>query len=102
MITVIINATVKEDRLAEFKEMVSLLTREARSRSGCITYKFNQSIKTPTEFVLYEQWESQSDLDRHIQALTALLGSPKPGGVLPEKLLSLYEKAEATYYNALE
>ena len=102
MMTVMINATVKQDHLEEFQEIASLLTKESRIRPGCISYTFNQRIDNPREFVLYEQWECQSDLDSHIQELIALLGPPKPGGVLPEKLVNMYEKAEPNFYNAIE
>lgn len=102
MITVMINATVKQDYLEEYKEMASLLTKESRIRPGCISYTFNQRIDNPTEFVLYEQWESQSDLDSHIRELIVLLGPPSPDGVLPEKLVTMYEKVEPVFYNAVE
>jgi len=43
--------------------------------------------------VLYEQWESQTDLDNHINELFAISGSAKPDGPIPEKLMNMYEKA---------
>jgi len=79
-----------------------LLTKESRIRTGCISYTFNQRIDNPTEFVLYEQWENQSYLDSHIQELVALLGPPRPGELLPEKLVSMYEKVELVFYDAIE
>jgi len=102
MITVLINAIVKENKLLEFKELASTLTTEARKRKGCILYSFNQRLDNPTEFVIYEQWENQSALDEHIQALIELLGPPKEGELLPVKLLDMYEEAEANYYETIE
>lgn len=102
MITVMINAKVKKDRLEEFKKLAIVLTKESRVIAGCIAYSFNQSIDCPTDFVLYERWETESDLSLHIKALIALLGPPKSEGLLPEKLVDMYEKADATYYNAIE
>jgi len=97
-----VKATVKQERLEEYKKLASALTKESRARSGCVTYIFNQSSDVPTEFVLYEQWENESDLEKHLQALLDLLGPPKSGGLLPAKLIDMYEKAEVTYYNAIE
>jgi len=102
MITAMINATVKPNHLGDFLELASQLTREARKRQGCVSYIFNQRIDNPTEFVLYEQWECQSDLDLHIQALVGKFGPPKPGEIIPEKLLNMYEKAEPIFYEAIE
>lgn len=70
MITVMIFATVKPDRVAAYKKMIPVLTNSAKARAGCITYRFNQRIDSPTEFVLYEQWQSQSALDAHIEGLS--------------------------------
>jgi len=102
MITVIVNATIKAAHLDEYKIIASHLTKESRKRPGCISYVFNQSIDNPAEFALYEQWESQSHLDSHIRELIALLGPPAPGGLLPEKLMNMYEKAEPTFYDEIE
>jgi hypothetical protein len=102
MITVIVNVTVKTDSLREYKSIASQLTEESRKRPGCITYIFNQSIDNPREFALYEQWASQAHLDLHINALIALLGPPSTGGLLPEKLMNMYEKAQPIFYDAIE
>lgn len=60
MLTIMIHARVKREKLAEYTEMAALLTDETRGkRPGCISYSFNQNIESPTEFVLYEQWENQ-------------------------------------------
>ena len=102
MLTIMIQARIKEDRLEEYLEMAALLTRETRGkRPGCISYSFNQSIESPTEFVLYEQWEKQEDLDNHIQELCNLLGQPEPGKLLPEKLLTMYESAKPIFYREI-
>ena len=102
MLTIMIQARIKEDRLEEYLEMAALLTRETRGkRPGCISYSFNQSIESPTEFVLYEQWKTQEDLDNHIQALCKLLGQPEPGKLLPEKLLTMYESPKPIFYREI-
>ena len=102
MLTIMIHARIKEDRLHEYLEMAALLTEETRGkRPGCISYAFNQSLESPADFVLYEQWESQEHLDNHIQELCKLLGQPKPGKPLPEKLLEMYEWARPVFYREI-
>jgi len=100
MLTVMIHAKIKETRLADYMEMVKFLT-ESTSKIGCIKYSFNQNTQMPTEFVLYEQWESQEYLDRHISELFELLGPSNLGEPMPRKLMELYESAIPVYYNVV-
>ena len=103
MLTIMIHAKIKEECLGEYLEIASMLTRETKGkRKGCISYSFNQRRDKPTEFVLYEQWESQEDLVEHIKQLVVLLGPPEPGGLLPEKLVNMYESGFPYYYNVIE
>lgn len=103
MLTIMVHAKIKKEFLNEYLEMASRLTRETRNkRNGCISYSFCQRTDAPTEFVLYEQWESQEALDEHIKQLVLLLGPPPPGGILPEKLLNMYESGIPYYYNVIE
>ena len=46
-----------------------------------------------------EQWESQEDLDNHINELFEILGPAKPGDPIPEKLMNMYEKATPVFYD---
>jgi len=103
MLTIMLHAKIKQAYLEEFLELAALLTRETRNkRKGCISYSFNQRIDEPTEFILYEQWQSQQHLDEHIRQLCDLLGPPKPGQALPEKLLQMYESGMPYYYKVIE
>lgn len=100
MITVIIHASVKKDRLNDYLDMLQFLMKST-TKAGCISYSFNQNSQSPTEFVLYEQWQSQAFLDRHISELFDLLGPANPGEPVPKKLMDLYEQVNPVYYNVL-
>ena len=103
MLTIMVHAKIKEEFLQEYIETASLLTKETRNkRRGCISYAFCQRMDEPTEFVLYEQWENQEALDEHIKQLVLLLGPPSPGGILPEKLMNMYERGTPYYYKEIE
>ena len=100
MLTIMIHAKIKEDRLSDYMDMVKFLT-DSTSKVGCINYSFNQNAQSSTEFVLYEQWESQEHLDRHIGELFELLGPANTGEPIPIKLMELYESANPVYYNVV-
>ena len=103
MLTIMVHAKIKEEKLPEYLAMAALLTDQTKGkRLGCISYSFNQSLESPTEFVLYEQWESQEHLDNHIQELCKLLGRPKPGQPLPEQLMEMYEWAKPVFYREID
>jgi len=95
-----IHAKVKKALLSEYLDIIKLLT-EKTTKKGCLAYSFNQSVEEPTEFVLYEQWESQEALDNHIKELFVILGPAKQGDPIPEKLMRLYEKATPVFYNVV-
>ena len=101
MVTVMIHAKVKQEMLDEFLQLIRVLIKET-TKKGCINYSFNQRKDKPTEFVLYEQWESQADLDNHIKELFDILGPAKPGDPIPEKLMNMYEKATPVFYDVVD
>jgi len=102
MLTVIVHAKIKEQRLSEYLEMAERVAEEARHRrSGCIAYSFNQNINAPTEFVIYEQWENQESMDNHIKELYKIYGEPEPGLPMPKRLLEMYESAKPAYYKVI-
>ena len=101
MITAMVHAKIKEELLSEYIDLIKMLTRET-TRKGCLTYSFNQNKEIPTEFVLYEQWESQEALDNHIKELFEILGPAKPGYPVPDKLMKMYENAKPVFYNVVE
>ena len=101
MLTVMIHAKVKQEMLSEYLDLIKLLIKKT-TKKGCLTYSFNQNKEEPTEFVLYEQWESQADLDTHINELFTIIGPAKPGDPIPERLMNMYEKVIPVFYDIVE
>jgi len=95
-----IHAKVKQEMLNEYLELIKMLIKKT-TKTGCLNYFFNQRKDKPTEFVLYEQWESKEDLDNHINELFRILGPAKPGYPVPEKLMSMYEKVTPVFYDVV-
>ena len=101
MITVMIHAKVKQEMLSEYLDLIRMLSKKSKKK-GCLNYAFNQRKDDPTEFVLYEQWESQEDLDDHISELFKILGPARPGDPIPEKLMNMYERATPVFYDIID
>jgi len=95
-----IHVKVKQEKLTEYLDLIKVLIKETMKK-GCLTYSFNQNKDEPTEFVIYEQWESQEDLDSHIDELFKILGPAKSGDPIPEKLMNMYEKATPVFYDVV-
>ena len=93
---VILTAAIKAkaDEVEAVKEALLSLVEPTRKESGCICYNLHQSKSDPTEFIFYEIWAGQADLDAHgktphMKALGAKLKdrTDKGGGVNFYKLL---------------
>ena len=100
MLTIMIHAKIKYEMLNAYLDLINMLSKET-TKKGCLRYSFNQSKDDSTEFVLYEQWESQTDLDNHINELFDILGPAKLGDPVPEKLMNMYEKVNLVYYDVV-
>ncbi|MDH5653473.1 MAG: antibiotic biosynthesis monooxygenase [Gammaproteobacteria bacterium] len=100
MLTIMIHAKIKAELLDEYIDLIKMLSRET-AKKGCTFYKFNQNRDDPTDFVLYEQWESQAALDVHMKELFELLGPAKEGEPIPHKLMKMYEKAVPVFYDVV-
>lgn len=47
------------------KANLALAEEATKAERGCITYRFWQSVSTPTEFHVYEEWEDEGCLKEH-------------------------------------
>lgn len=54
-----------EEVIAELKRLTEVTTKE----QGCIQYYYIQNTEDPTHLVANEIWETQEDLQRHIDAV---------------------------------
>jgi quinol monooxygenase YgiN len=85
ILTVIAYVTQKTGQEARVKQVLEGLIAPTRAEAGCINYDLFQSDSDPAQFVFYENWKSDADLDRHAQTphikqaarlLTELLAEP--------------------------
>ena len=69
----------KEDAMREaLKELVAAV----RTEPGCILYDLHESTSTPGNFMFYEIWESEADLEVHNNTEVMKAHGEKAGGWL--------------------
>lgn len=56
------------DKVEEMISVLKVLTEKTRQEVGCIRYDVVQNKEEPTEFLMLEEWESQTVLDAHFEA----------------------------------
>ncbi|MDH5647589.1 MAG: antibiotic biosynthesis monooxygenase [Candidatus Heimdallarchaeota archaeon] len=95
-----VHAKIKKEMLDEYLKLLKTLTNKT-TKKGCRFYSFNQNKDDPTDFVLYEQWQSEEDLNNHIKELFEILGPARPGEPIPAKLMDMYEKAVPVFYDVV-
>src|SRR5215467_13970637 len=64
-LTVIAFARARRSKVAEAREALFALVAPTRAEKGCINYDLHQSDEDPTQFVFYENWETDAALEAH-------------------------------------
>ncbi len=65
-VTVLAKCIAKPGMEEDVKKEIMALVAPTRSETGCINYDLHQSSDDKTLFVLYENWISKEDLDKHL------------------------------------
>lgn len=76
------------------------LMRRSRAEHGCLEYTFSADPIEPHRVLLFERWESQSDLDAHLSGMGA---GPKPSSddVTPTSIsLAFYDATDQSQRRA--
>jgi quinol monooxygenase YgiN len=66
-ITVLAKITIQPEKNTEAKAALLQLAKATKSEKGCISYDLHQDAKEENVYFFYENWESQQDLDNHLQ-----------------------------------
>ena len=66
--------TGKED---EVRSLLSGLVGPSQKEPGCIKYNILEDAHYPGSFFTYEEWESEADLDKHLEVNKAGLNKVK-------------------------
>ncbi len=66
----IVTGTIEAESEAEIERVKDALVRRARrtrDHKGCLDYAFAVSLENPREVRLIEKWESEADLEAHLE-----------------------------------
>lgn len=79
MIITIATLKSKPEKQEDLAGMLAQLAAVSRNDPGCISYAFHVDIEDPTTFRSIEMWDSQDQLDAHMQTPhvgAAIAGAP--------------------------
>ena len=85
----IICVTIKEDMVAEFKEILNFDAEESRKEPGCVTFHFLQDKSAENKFVFYEAFKGDDDVKYHktLAHYDKWADFKKRGGVLEQNVI---------------
>ncbi|MCK5552115.1 MAG: antibiotic biosynthesis monooxygenase [Deltaproteobacteria bacterium] len=66
-VTVVARIKTKAGMEEKVKQELLSLQVPTRSEPGCINYDIHQSVDDKSLFLLYENWASKDDLDKHFE-----------------------------------
>ena len=102
MITILFYMTVKPERDNEWRTLLPQLTQSTRAEDdGCLSYVYHRQTDNPLEYLLYEQWEDEDALTRHMRRLVQVFGPPPPGERLPARFLDHLDRTSSVRYEVL-
>lgn len=77
MIGVYATLQVKPESQTECIELIKQFIAESRTHKGCISYDCGEVHDVPNAYCFIERWESQADLDAHLQSDFFVQNAPK-------------------------
>ena len=79
-LTVVADVHVKSEHVDEFKQAVAKILEPSRQEAGNLRYDFCQSLDNASQFVVFEYWESEKNLQDHLASphMTAFFDAVGP------------------------
>ncbi len=68
LLTVIAHMRAAPDKRDELRAALEALVEPTSREKGYVNYDLHQGIEDPDQFFFYENWESDADLDAHLDA----------------------------------
>jgi quinol monooxygenase YgiN len=68
-LTLLAIAQAKPGQAEELGRRLAALVEPTRAEAGCMNYNLHQSKDDPTIWMLYENWRSEADLEKHFQTI---------------------------------
>lgn len=67
-VTVVVRIKAKPGMEARVKEELLRLLAPTRTERGCINYDMHQAVNDGSLFLFHENWATEGDLKRHLEA----------------------------------
>lgn len=67
-VRVVAHVVALPEKVEEVKSILVDLIEPTRQENGCILYELLQSHSDPTDFVFTEEWESEVQLNAHLES----------------------------------
>jgi quinol monooxygenase YgiN len=91
-VTVVARIKAKSGMEGRVGQDLLSLVAPTRSESGCINYDLHQATDDKSLFLLYENWVSKDDLDKHLEMPYLKAFMAKAGDILAEPVeITLWE-----------
>lgn len=68
MIRVVAHLTAKPDKITETRQLLEGFIEPTRKEKGCVLYELQQNLADPTDFTFIEEWDTDEDLENHLQS----------------------------------
>ena len=67
---IVISGTIyiKKDKVSEAIALAKEMMEKTGEEVGCITYRFYSDVESPDIFRVFEEWESEEDLQAHFDS----------------------------------
>ena len=67
-VTVVAKIVAKEEAIESVKTELLKMILPTRQEPGCLEYRLHQDNQAPAVFLFYENWESMSCLEQHLNS----------------------------------
>jgi quinol monooxygenase YgiN len=94
-VTVIVRLRAKPGMEGRVRQELYNLLRPTRAEKGCINYDMHETPNDPSLFLFHENWASEEDLKRHLEAPHIKRWIEEANVLLAEPLdLTLWKKVD--------
>lgn len=83
-LTVVARFKARPGKEAIVRRELTALVAPTRAEKGCLHYDLHVSTDDPAAFLFHENWESEADLEQHLQSAHVQAWHERSGALLAE------------------
>ncbi|WP_018970158.1 putative quinol monooxygenase [Rubritalea marina] len=88
--------TAKAESIELVRQELINFVAPTLKEDGCVQYLLHQTVENPAQFIFFEEWESQSHLDAHLESDHIKQGQVAMAGHLDEVVVSPMLRVDTT------